>query len=283
MTVPLGVPAPITVGRRLAAIARVYWVKGTVDLAQAFQYRALAITLVVSMSAEPIVSMVVWRTVAHENGGEVAGFTPARFAAYYIAWLFVRQASQMAGTEGFAEMVRSGELTKQLLVPASPIHQRTAGMYAWAVLLSLIAVPIAVALAVVFEPDFHTSPLQVVLFVVAVGGATTIAAGVCLAVSFTAFWLVTIRGLDRLIATIGIVISGRLVPVELLPYAARVVSSVLWFRWFWDFPITVLIGPITGRELLVGFAMQLGWALALRRAAAVLWRRGLRRYGAVGG
>jgi ABC-2 type transport system permease protein len=50
------------------------------------QYRVYNVVELVLMLSEPLVYLMVWRIVAEEQGGEVDGFTPARFAAYYIAW-----------------------------------------------------------------------------------------------------------------------------------------------------------------------------------------------------
>ena len=103
------------------------------------------------------------------------------------------------------------------------------------------------------------------------------------AIGYTAFWLTSIRAFDRLMWTLALLLSGRLVPVDVLPEWARAVSSVLWLRWSFDFPISVLIGPIGGRDLLIGFAMQALWVVLLIGIVRVIWRRGVRRYGAVGG
>ena len=44
----------------------------------------------IGMVAEPVIYLVVWSTVARQQGGSVGGFTPGEFAAYYIVWTLVR-------------------------------------------------------------------------------------------------------------------------------------------------------------------------------------------------
>ncbi|MDQ3703565.1 MAG: ABC-2 family transporter protein [Chloroflexota bacterium] len=55
------------------------------------------------------------------------------------------------------------------------------------------------------------------------------------------------------------------------------------FRFMAGFPAEVLLGHLPSRALVAGFACQLGWLGLASLAAAGLWRRGLRRYTALGG
>jgi ABC-2 type transport system permease protein len=49
------------------------------------------------------------------------------------------------------------------------------------------------------------------------------------------------------------------------------------------FPVELLTGSIDGAAVWKGFAWQLFWLAAWAGAYVIVWRRGLRRYGAVGG
>ncbi|MBL8974401.1 MAG: ABC-2 family transporter protein, partial [Myxococcales bacterium] len=48
------------------------------------------------------------------------------------------------------------------------------------------------------------------------------------------------------------------------------------------FPVELMIGRLSGPEIVVGFATQAGWLAGFGGLALWLWRRGLRSYGAVG-
>jgi ABC-2 type transport system permease protein len=49
------------------------------------------------------------------------------------------------------------------------------------------------------------------------------------------------------------------------------------------FPVEVLMGKLSAAELALGFGLQLFWLLAAVGLYQETWRRGLRRYSAVGG
>ena len=55
-----------------------------------FQYRVGEYFYMIGMIAEPVIYLVVWSTVAQEQGGMVGGYTAGSFAAYYIVWTLVR-------------------------------------------------------------------------------------------------------------------------------------------------------------------------------------------------
>jgi len=266
--------------RHLAGFARA---NGRVVVQRAIQYRSSALLMIVALLSEPLVYLVVWRTVADENGGSVEGFTPGRFAAYYIVWTLIRQMMLMGSPYDWEIGIRRGDLSFQLLRPLHPINQPLSAMPAWGVVLVLIWLPIGAVLTLAFQPELHTSPLQVIAFVVAVVFAGVISVLTNAALGMTAFWFTRITAVVNLVWTSNLLLSGRLVPVALLPEWARWISSLLWFRWVWDFPIIVLIGPIDTSDIAIGLAMQVVWIAIGAAVVRTMWHRGVRRYGAVGG
>ena len=59
---------------------------------------------------------------------------------------------------------------------------------------------------------------------------------------------------------------------------------MLWFPWMLAFPVDLLTGAATTPSVILrGFGMQVAWLLAWWGAYRIIWWRGLRYYGAVGG
>ena len=83
--------APVfpTVGP-VRGLADYYLAAMRIGISTQFQYRVANYFFLVGHIAEPVIYLVVWSTVAVEQGGEVGGFTPNEFAAYYIVWTLVR-------------------------------------------------------------------------------------------------------------------------------------------------------------------------------------------------
>lgn len=76
----------------------------------------------IGMVAEPIIYLVVWSTVARDQGGSVGGYTPRTLAAYYIVWTLVRNMNIVFTPYGWEWRIRRGVLSANLLRPVHPLH-----------------------------------------------------------------------------------------------------------------------------------------------------------------
>ena len=80
-----------------------------------------------------------------------------------------------------------------------------------------------------------------------------------------------------------LVFSGYLVPIELFPPGLQEVAQWLPFHGQIGLPVEVLLGVHTRDVAFQWMVVQAGWILALGAVTTVLWRRGLKRFAAVGG
>ena len=71
--------------------------------------------------------------------------------------------------------------------------------------------------------------------------------------------------------------------LELVPGKLFAVLSLLPWTYTTYFPLQVYLGRVTPTQAAQGLGMQAFWIAALVGIAALMWRRGLRRYEAVGG
>ena len=96
------------------------------------------------------------------------------------------------------------------------------------------------------------------------------------------FWTTRVSALFELAVGLELLLSGRLVPLPLMPAWAEDVANVLPFKWSFYFPIESLVGDLSTEELLGGLLVQAIWIVLLTGLTAVVWRRAVRRYSAVG-
>ena len=97
------------------------------------------------------------------------------------------------------------------------------------------------------------------------------------------FWTTRVSALYEAYFLSELLLSGRLVPMQLMPHWAQTLSWAFPFRWTFAFPITALTGPITQRELLEGLAMQALWIAVGTMLVMLVWRRAVARFSSVGG
>ena len=91
--------------------------------------------------------------------------------------------------------------------------------------------------------------------------------------------------LGRLAAAgrVELLLSGRLVPMPLMPDWVQEIARFLPFQWAFYFPIESLVGDLSNEELVRGLFVQLLWILIGLAIFRVAWRFAIRRYSAVGG
>ncbi len=262
------------VGEKFAAILRV-------GVAAAVAYRGEFFVWILTTNM-PLVMMALWTRVAAE--GPVGRFTPRAFVAYYLGVLLVRF---LCGSWVVWEMtfaIRDGSLRARLLRPLHPFAHYAADNLAQMPLRLLVSAPIAAGLFFAAgRSGLSHDPVQWALVPVALAGAWALTYCAMLAVATLALYLDSALTVWELWMAVGYVLSGYLVPHELLPGALR--EAALWLPWRYTLalPLEAMLGLVDRAETLRGLGAQAGWTLGFLAAALALWGRGLRRYEAYGG
>lgn len=268
--------------RRLPAILDFYLTVMRTAVQEQFQYRAANYAYMIGMIAEPVIYLVVWSTIANAQGGEVGGYSAAQLAAYYIVWTLVRNINIVFTPNGWEWRIREGELSGMLLRPVHPIHYDLAYFAGWKVVVVVMWLPLAAVLAAIFRPDLTVTPLEGVVFGVSLVGAYLIRSMFLWVLGMITFWTTRVAALYELYFTAELLLSGRLVPLSLMPPWAQTLADFLPYRWTFGFPIEALVGDLDTNQLLTGLGMQAAWTIGGAILVALVWRRGIKRYSAVG-
>jgi ABC-2 type transport system permease protein len=267
---------------RVRSLLDYYLVRGRTQIQSQFQYRVASYLWLIGMLAEPIVYLVVWTTIADQRGGEVEGYTAGEFAAYYIIWTLVRNMNIVFTPYGWEWRIREGELSAALLRPLHPLHDDLAGFAGWKVVTIVLWLPIAAVLWLLFDPALDPSLVEVGVFALAIWGAYLIRTMFLSLLGMITFWTTRVSAIFELAIALELLLSGRLVPLELMPGWAEELALYLPFMWTFYFPIVALVGDLSTGELLVGLAAQAGWTVVLTGFFLVVWRFAVRQYSAVG-
>jgi ABC-2 type transport system permease protein len=259
-----------------------YLTRGRTQIQVNFQYRVATYMWMIGMLAEPIVYLVVWTTIADEHGGQVGGITAGEFAAYYIIWTLVRNMNIVFTPYGWEWRIREGMFSAALLRPLHPLHEDIAGFAGWKVVTILLWLPIAAVLYLVFDPVLDPSLAEVGVFAAAIWGAYLIRTMLMTALGMITFWTTRVSAIFELFIAFELLLSGRLVPLELMPQWAQDLAYFLPFMWTFYFPIQALVGDFSTAELLGGLAAQAAWTVGLTGLCLLVWRFAVRQYSAVG-
>jgi ABC-2 type transport system permease protein len=248
-----------------------------------FQYPVANYFYMIGMVAEPVIYLVVWSTVAATQGGAVAGYTPGKFAAYYIVWTLVRNMNIVFTPYGWEWRIRTGELSGLLMRPLHPLHYDLSFFAGWKFVVIILWLPIAAVLSLAFHPTFNTSLLEVIVFFCAIWGAYLIRSMLLWLLGMLSFWTTRVAALFELYFATELLLSGRLVPMALMPAWVQRLASFLPFQWTFGFPIEALIGDMNAAQLGLGLLAQAAWIVGSAALVMLVWHFAIRRYSAVGG
>ncbi len=251
-----------------------------VSVASAVAYRAEIIVWVLTTTM-PLIMLPLWHAVAEE--APIERFTASRFTAYFLAAFVVRQVVGAWAAWTINYEVRTGALSQRLMRPVSPLLFYATENLASIPVRAVIALPVGFVALVVTGGEHLAHGALWILVPFALAGAWAITFLAHVIMGSLSLWMhQSIKILD--LWTAGFfVLSGYLVPIELFPPFARGLPHWTPFVYQLGFPVNLLIGKLDMDAALHALAAQWTWVAILGALAALLWNRGLRRYGAYGG
>lgn len=262
---------------RLLAVCGALWRLGFAETAA---YR-LSLLIWIVTAIFPLISLVLWRALA--ESGPIGEYDQDGFDSYFIAAFLVRQLGASWVVWDLDRQIRTGDLSALLMRPVSPVLHYMMLNLATVPVRVVLAAPIAVAVLVATGGmTVLADPWLWPLVLLAIAMAWLLNFLVQLVVGCLAFWLTKAASLFDIWLGLFIVLSGYTVPTSLFPAGLAAVARVLPFHAVLGFPVELLVGRLGLREAVQGLALQVLWIAIIGCIAAVLWRRGLRAYGAFG-
>jgi ABC-2 type transport system permease protein len=181
--------------------------------------------------------------------------------------------------------IRDGQLNQFLLKPINYLFYRLCLFGAGRVIYTAVAV-VPVALFILLQRRYFVFPGDPATF-------GWFAFSVCLTallqffMSFTmallAFWVLEVSTFIFILFAFEYIAGGHLFPLDILPPALAEILKYTPFPYQLFFPVSIYLGRTQGAELREGLLLQVFWVLFFFLLGSWIWKRGLRRYTAVGG
>lgn len=243
------------------------------------EYRAEVIIWMLASSL-PLIMMMIWMGIAED--GPVGGYSVSDFAIYFLSVFLVRQMTTVWVVWELEREIRLGEMSPKLLRPLDPFWQHALDNLAEKVVrLPIVLIPVVLGLWFTgVRPQFAL--LSLGLFVISIILAWLLRFNRQYSFGLLAFWTDQVTGLEQVWFALYVAFSGAILPLDLLPETLQRIIMFTPFPYKVDFPVQLLLGKLTNAEILLGFAIQGFWVIAFIVLRMVLWKRGLKRYGATG-
>ena len=264
------------------ALGQFYSAKIRTEVALQIMYRGSVLIWLFSLIATPLISIVVWSAVADSQGGEAGGFTAGEYAAYFIIVMVVNQLTFSWHMWELGWRVQQGLFSGLLMRPIHPIHNDIVENIVFKMLTLVLLIPVAGIFSVIFDAEYTWKLPNVLTLVPAIVLAALLLFLLEWTIGLTAFWITKTTALFQLYNSAYFFLGGLIAPLTLLPGWAQIVASILPFRWVLSFPVEMAMGTSDGRQIAIGFAVQLGWIAALLVILHLIWNRAASHYSAVG-
>jgi ABC-2 type transport system permease protein len=269
--------APARAWRALPTLLRI-------GVAETVAYRAEFVVWMLTATM-PLIMLSLWTSVASE--GPFQNYSSADFVAYFLGVLIVRNLTSNWVAFQISEDVRLGMLSMRLLRPIHPFFAYAAGHVAAVPFRSIVALPVAIIL--LFSSgasSLTTEPVQLALLVPSIALAWLITFGLMFSIGCCAFWITQAFGIFNFYFGVWSLLSGYLMPMEIMRSKYPVIADVamkLPFYYMLGAPVKLMTKHKTTEQLVELISWQAAWAIICVCIALWVWRKGIRRFEAVGG
>jgi ABC-2 type transport system permease protein len=254
-----------------------------VNWAEQWQYRANLIMYLLYWLVSPIIYLAVWTSIATANGN-VNGYTANDFVTYYMILLIVDQMTSNIIIHIFGYKIQDGSLSGELIKPIHPMLTNTlVNDVAFKTLNLMWLIPIWLVLAFVFKPDFASVTLSGILLAL-----PAIVLGYFInfllsgAITSLAFWTTRVFSIHEFYYALILVFAGQFVPLKLMPDLVQTIARFLPFQLFMYLPIQMIQGNLSMNEITQGYITGVIWLAVALTVFMFTWRRGIKRFSAVG-
>lgn len=238
-------------------------------------------TLAFGWMSGPLIYMFVWSVAAGQS--TIGGYGRADFIFYYLCLIFINQLTYPSAHWSTSESIMNGSMSNTLLRPLPVFY----GAVACDLSVKVVCMPfVAVIVAAIgFIAGLHVSlSLAAVLSsLAALLFALVIRFMLAYILSLLAFWTQNTASLLSVNDTFIFLLAGQVAPVSLFPGFLKTIALALPYRYMLSFPVEVLMGKVSGKDLLYGFLLQVFWMSALFVIHHFVYKFGVKRYTATGG
>lgn len=180
--------------------------------------------------------------------------------------------------------IKSGKLSSLLVMPQNTffyLYSRTAGA-------KIVEFGLAVFVFALFTPVLknyfilQSQPVYWLLFLLSILISSILSFLVGILIGILAFWMQEIFAVIWSVLVLINFLSGQFIPLDFFPGRLANVVEYLPFAAFGYFPAKVFLGQVSINKILLHFMVYFIWALIIVLLIYILWRRGLKKYEAVG-
>jgi ABC-2 type transport system permease protein len=263
-----------------------YWHVITIGIQNTLVYRVNFLCRVLFGFIPLVAILSMWQTIYEGKPASLSGYSLAQMTSYYLIMTIVDALTAVSEDDWqIAADIKDGYISQFLLKPMDYLSYRLCLFGAGRLIYSAVALLPVTVLVVVYRQDFVLPPDLGALgwFVVSVVMTGLLQFFISYTLALLAFWVLEVSTFIFIVFALEYIAGGHLFPLDILPADLFRALQFTPFPYQLFFPVNVYLGRVTGGALYEGLLIQAGWLLAAYVLARFVWRRGIRKYSAVGG
>lgn len=248
-----------------------------------FEYRAIPITWALIEIISIVSGVFLWLAVYREQA-EVAGYDLGQMIFYFALVPLIGSLTYVYVSSSLPKQIKDGRISMVLLKPYSLAGAQFLRQLSMKVAQQLLKVPLFLVFLIWLFQFFEIN-LTISRLLLAIGFSLFSFAlhfFMDLSISYTAFWLDEIWALSHLKMVAIMMFGGMIFPLDLIPQRLRSFFNFLPLKFLYFYPVNIAQGRFSFNQIMIGFGQLLAWLLFFYFFSKILWKKGLRRYGAYG-
>ena len=237
----------------------------------------------------PLIAMLyVWRKIYSDKalGTTIGAYTLAQMISYYLLTTVVDALTAVNEDDWqIATDIKDGNISQFLLKPIDYLWYRLCLFLSGRVTyLAVAAAPLA--LFIIYLHHYFVLPpswTAFACFLLSTVLTALLQFFTSYAMAMLAFWVLEVSTFIFILFAFEYLASGHLFPLDILPPWLEQVLYFTPFPYQLYFPVSIYMGKTTGVDLPRGLLIQGLWVIAAYGLARFAWRRGIKKYSAVGG
>lgn len=254
------------------------------ELATAIEYRAVPLTWALAELISLASILFLWVAVFRDRAS-VGQYNFGQMMFYYSLIPLIGVFTYPYISSSLPRRIKDGRISSDLLRP----HNLTIAAFLRSISINITQVSLKapiflgvfIWLSRVFDIGFDFKSLGLALLICVFSYILHFFIDLCL--SYAAFWMDLVWSLEHLKLLAVMIFGGLIFPLSLLPANLQSLFNFLPFRFFYYFPISIAQGVLSFEQILTGILQILAWILFFYLFSKILWKQGLKKYGAYGG
>lgn len=261
---------------------RKYWVIFKVNWQNCFEYRGKFFANLINGVITLVVMVFIFRAIFNQTN-DFAGYTFSSIFTYLLMTRILHFLTRGNTARLIGDEIKEGRLSTYLL---KPVSYRKYWFFSFLAdrMFELIIRFLLLFLFLILFPAYLKLPSLGIfsLFLIFLFISLIFNFFFNFLLAMLAFWVTDIRLFSTLVGLIIGFLAGELIPLDILPGVLKKISLVLPFQYVLYFPIKLYQGSLSPVQIATGMLISLFWILVFLWILNYFWRKGVKRYEAVG-